>query len=80
MEPFLKQVAGHYYPAYDLDKRCFVFPNRRSSVFFGRFLSEEVAGGDRPAFLPRMYTMDAFFSYMYGTFFETGRRPLLSGK
>lgn len=67
MEPFLKQVAGHYYPAYDLDKRCFVFPNRRSSVFFGRFLSEEVAGGDRPAFLPRMYTMDAFFSYMYGT-------------
>ena len=66
MEPFLKQVAGHYYPANDLDKRCFVFPNRRSSVFFSRFLSEAVAGGERPVFLPRMYTMDAFFSYMYG--------------
>ena len=39
MKPFLKQVAEHYYDIGDIDKTCLIFPNRRSMVFFGKWLA-----------------------------------------
>ena len=46
MIPFLKQVAG-IYAANERDNLidyCFVFPNKRSGVFFQHYLSMEAAG------------------------------------
>ena len=40
MNPFLKQVAAHYLAAPDIQKRCFIFPNRRSLVFFKKYLGD----------------------------------------
>ena len=48
--PFLKQVAAHYL-ATDIQDTCFVFPNRRSSVFFRKYLGDLVRdrGGETDA-------------------------------
>lgn len=63
MIPFLKQVADHYYAGGDIEGRCFLFPNRRSMVFFRKYLSEAVASSsDRPVMMPRMMTVNEFFS------------------
>ena len=59
MIPFLKQVATHYADAEGLSSRLFVFPSRRSMVFFRKYLTESLAG--RTAILPQMLTMDEFF-------------------
>ena len=64
MVPFLKQVARHYYAAPDLQQTCFVFPNRRSMVFFRKYLGEEVRGGV-PLPVPPMYTINDFFYAVY---------------
>ena len=67
MTPFLKQVAEHYYtgPGRDL---CFIFPNRRSMVFFRKYLSETVAGySSVPVRAPEMFTINDFFVKVYGT-------------
>ena len=63
MIPFLKQVADHYYHAGEIEKRCFIFPNRRSMVFFRKHLSgavrEDVMA--RPIVAPEMLTINDFF-------------------
>ena len=63
MIPFLKQVADHYYHAGEIEKRCFIFPNRRSMVFFRKHLSgavrEDVMA--RPIMAPEMLTINDFF-------------------
>ena len=63
MTPFLKQVAQHYYSSGEIGQRCFVFPNRRSMVFFKKYLSEAVVADDmaRPFIMPSMYTINDFF-------------------
>ncbi len=62
MTPFLKQVADHYYNAGGMGKRCFIFPNRRSMVFFRKYLCDAVAlSSDGPMVLPMMYTINDFF-------------------
>ena len=66
MIPFLKQVASHYYEAGRIDQRRFVFPNRRSRVFFMKYLSECVRGSSRPLPAPQMFTMSDFFSRAAG--------------
>ena len=69
MIPFLKQVADHYYNRGDIGECCFVFPNRRSMVFFSRFLSEAVKNGGvmtRPILAPEMLTINDFFHKMGG--------------
>lgn len=69
MIPFLKQVADHYYNRGDIGECCFVFPNRRSMVFFSRFLSEAVKNGGvmtRPIVAPEMLTINDFFHKMGG--------------
>lgn len=65
--PFLRQVADHYHRNGGLTGRCFVFPNRRSMVFFRKYLCEAVAGSARggkeavPVILPRMLTINDLF-------------------
>ena len=78
MNPFLKQVAEHYFLETQIDKQCFIFPNRRSMAFFGKYLAEAVAdkvknisakghnGKVRPVLMPRMCTINDFFYSMSG--------------
>ncbi len=61
MVPFLKQVAEYYYEG-GTEGRCFIFPNRRSMVFFRKYLCEAVASdAARPMLVPQMYTINDFF-------------------
>ena len=75
--PFLKQVAAHYLQA-GIQDNCFIFPNRRSSVFFRKYLGdllrEQGAGG--PIMAPKSLTINDFFCRVYGTP-VSGRIPLL---
>ena len=67
MTPFLFQVAAHYFQAPDIHRHCFVFPNRRSMVFFRKYLGEQVKaqGNDVPLPVPPMYTINDFFYAVY---------------
>ena len=67
MVPFLKQVASHYYrKPYGRDL-CFIFPNRRSMVFFRKYLSETVSeNSDVPVRAPEMFTINDFFQKVHG--------------
>ena len=60
MTPFLKQVADHYYNAGKIEDRCFVFPNRRSMVWFRKHLCSAVK--DLPLLVPQMLTINDLFS------------------
>ena len=63
MISFLKQVADQYYGASGMEDKCFIFPNRRSMVFFKKYLIEAVmAVSDRPMIMPKMMTVNEFFS------------------
>lgn len=69
MIPFLKQVADHYYNIEEADKCCFIFPNRRSLVFFTRHLCQAVKDSDvlsRPIVAPEMLTINDFFHKVGG--------------
>ena len=63
MIPFLRQVAGRYYNEGRLTGSCFIFPNRRSVIFFQKYLAETVAasGTDSPVMMPPMLTENDFF-------------------
>lgn len=64
MKPFLRQVAEHYFGIPDLGNTCFVFPNRRSMVFFRKYLGDLVKGG-KPMLAPPMFTISDFFCHVY---------------
>ena len=72
MRPFLKQVAEYYYSKGDVERRCFVFPNRRSMAFFMKWLSEAVADAQkaglspRPIMSPGMFTINDLFFKVAG--------------
>ena len=68
MDPFLKQVASHYYDAGQIDQRCLIFPNRRSAVFFRKYLGEVIRerGMERPLVAPACLTINDFFYQVYG--------------
>ena len=63
MKPFLKQVADHYYTKEGISDRCFIFPNRRSMVFFRKHLGDAVASSpsSSPLIVPKMMTINDFF-------------------
>ena len=61
MLPFLKQVADYYFQKGNISAKCFIFPNRRSMVFFNKYLSESMIGRDTPIIAPEMYTINDFF-------------------
>ena len=67
MTPFLKQVARHYYSNGNIQEKCFIFPNRRSMIFFRKYLCEEVAAeGTTPLIAPQMLSINDFFSTLSG--------------
>ena len=67
MDAFLMQVARHYFKGPEIQDTCFVFPNRRSMVFFRKYLSDLVReGGGSPIRMPQMYTINDFFCHLYG--------------
>ena len=78
MIPFLKQVARHYYDAGNMDKLCFIFPNRRSMVFFSKWVAECVKDDPAavPVVAPAALTMNEFFYKVSGAS-VTGRVSLL---
>jgi len=43
MTPFLQQIASLFYQQYgaEVSRLAFVFPNRRTGLFFQKYLSEE---------------------------------------
>lgn len=57
MTPFLYRIAQAFYQRYgsDISQLAFVFPNRRSGIFFQKYLAE-VAG--KPLFSPRVTTIN----------------------
>ena len=65
--PFLKQAAAHYL-ATDIQDICFIFPNRRSSVFFRKYLGDLLRerGSDRPIHAPMSLTINDFFYRVHG--------------
>ena len=68
MTPFLRQVAAHYL-ATDIQDTCFIFPNRRSSVFFRKYLGDLLREGvaDRPIHAPMSLTINDFFYKVHGS-------------
>ena len=76
MNSFLKQVADHYYSLGDISRRCFVFPNRRSMVFFSKYLCEAVRG-KTPIVAPQMLTINDMFYKVAGLFASDRVRLLL---
>ncbi|MDR2916470.1 MAG: PD-(D/E)XK nuclease family protein [Tannerella sp.] len=60
MTPFLKQIAKLFYDKYgaDVHRLAFVFPNRRSGIFFRKYLSEVAA---KPIFSPSILTINDLF-------------------
>lgn len=61
MTPFLKQVTEHYVAGGNVADLCFIFPNRRSQVFFTKYLGEAVKESGKPAVAPEMMTINDFF-------------------
>ena len=61
MEAFLSTIAQYYYRQYgdDISNCCFIFPNRRSSLYFRKHLSEVC---DKPIFAPDCYTINDLFA------------------
>lgn len=59
MTPFLYRIADTFYKTYgnELQRTAFIFPNRRSSIFFRHYLAQ-VAG--KPLFSPPIYTINNF--------------------
>lgn len=57
--PFLKQVAKHYFDSPSISSKVFIFPNRRSIVFFKKYLTSLCK--DVPILLPEMLTINDFF-------------------
>ena len=60
MTPFLQQIASLFYQHYEADmyRLAFVFPNRRSGLFFRKYLSQ-VAG--KPIISPAILTINELF-------------------
>lgn len=60
MKPFLYQVASLFYAreGADISKLAFVFPNKRTGLFFQKYLSEVA---ERPLFSPAIFTITDLF-------------------
>lgn len=49
-----------------ISKTCFIFPNRRSQVFFTKYLGEAVKEVGTPIVAPKMLTINDFFFRISG--------------
>ncbi len=63
---FLYCVASHFYNKHknEINKLCFVFPNRRSSIFFKKYLTQCIEG--KALLAPRMITINDLFLELSG--------------
>ena len=61
MVEFLKQVAEHYFSSGNISDLTFVFPNRRASLFFRKYLGELVKASSRPVYAPELTTVNDLF-------------------
>ncbi|MDR3253139.1 MAG: PD-(D/E)XK nuclease family protein, partial [Tannerella sp.] len=66
MKPFLKQVADTFYDMHgaELKHLAFIFPNRRSGVFFKKYLDERAVRLSAPAVEPAIMTISDLFYRM----------------
>ncbi|MGN0190383.1 MAG: PD-(D/E)XK nuclease family protein, partial [Candidatus Cryptobacteroides sp.] len=62
MEAFLKQVADHYIKEEDFSDIEFIFPNRRSSVFFRKYVCEAAQRSGKALVMPGCTTINELFS------------------
>ena len=76
MVPFLKQTASHYFALGEMDKLCFILPNKRSCAFLRKYLSESAAGSGKPLLSPEITTMNEFF-FSLGSLRKADRVQLL---
>lgn len=69
MPQFLKQIAEHYYNTQNISDLCFIFPNRRSMVFFRKWLSETAKNDPQSKVftMPELLTMNDFFYKVSGS-------------
>ena len=51
----------------NISSRCFIFPNRRSQVFFTKYLGEAVKRQGTPIVAPKMLTINDFFFLVSGS-------------
>ena len=65
MKPFLYQVASLFYEKWEAEvsRLAFVFPNRRTGLFFQKYLSEVA---DTPLFSPTIPTINDLFIQLSG--------------
>lgn len=65
MKPFLYQIASIFYQQYgaEVSKLAFVFPNRRTGLFFQKYLSEVA---EKPLFSPTILTINDLFVKLSG--------------
>ena len=65
MKPFLYQVASLFYEKWEAEvsRLAFVFPNRRTGLFFQKYLSEVA---DTPLFSPTILTINDLFIQLSG--------------
>jgi len=65
MKPFLYQVASAFYFEYgpQISRLAFVFPNKRTGLFFKKYLSEVA---DKPVFSPTILTISDLFTQLSG--------------
>ena len=65
MKPFLYQVASLFYSEYgaEVSRLAFVFPNRRTGLFFQKYLSEV---SEKPLFSPMILTINDLFVQLSG--------------
>ena len=66
MTPFLKQLAEHYYAQGSSESFCFVFPNRRSLMFFKKYYAEEIKRDKKTVLAPSMLSINDFFYKVSG--------------
>lgn len=67
MNPFLRQVALHYYRQDGLGEKIFIFPNRRSMAFFRKHLCDLVKADGKAMLAPRLTTINDFFCTLTGS-------------
>ena len=65
MKPFLYQIASLFYSNYgeEVSRLAFVFPNRRTGLFFQKYLSEVAR---KPLFSPTILTINDLFVQLSG--------------
>lgn len=63
IKPFLRQVVDHYFAV--AETTLFVFPNRRSQIFFKKYFGEKMLEENVGASIPQLTTISDLFRSLY---------------